>query len=96
MVAGGCKQLSVAGGIFLVALGVWATPTPTLTTFEWSRLAAVDTKVLDGGACAVSSAVWTLGAAGDSWEGKARSSQLLTAPHSLHPPQLQTDLCTVH
>ena len=95
MMAGSRKQLSVAGGIFLVALGVWATPTPTSTTFEWSRLAAVDTKAHDEAAWAGSSAVWTLGMVGGGWEGKARSPQLPTACIHPTPPQPATDLCPV-
>ena len=92
MKAGGRKQLSVAGGSFLAALGVWTPLAPTLPTLEWSRLAMVDAKAQDEAAYAVSSTAWTLGMAGGRWEGKARSLQLPTACIFPVSPQPPTDL----
>jgi hypothetical protein len=92
MKAGGRKQLSVAGGSFVAALGVWTPPAPTLPTLEWSRLAMVDANAQDEAAYAVSSTAWTLGMAGGRWEGKARSLQLPTACIFPVSPQPPTDL----
>jgi hypothetical protein len=92
MKAGGRKELSVAGGSFVAALGVWTPPAPTLPTLEWSRLAMVDANAQDEAAYAVSSTAWTLGMAGGRWEGKARSLQLPTACIFPASPQPPTDL----
>jgi hypothetical protein len=79
----------------LVAHGVWATLIESRTNIEWSRLATVDTKAQDEAACAVSSAVWTLGVCGmavGGWQGKARSLQLPIVRIYPTPTQPPTNL----
>jgi hypothetical protein len=79
----------------LVAHGVWATLIESRTNIEWSRLATVDTKAQDEAACAVSSAVWTMGVCGmavGGWQGKARSLQLPIVRIYPTPTQPPTNL----